>query len=92
MRSDINATRVTSSGAIFAGAGRVRAISLLAGATAGTLSIRDGGASGTILCTIDTPGSATATMFVDIPDSGLRCQTSIYCEFDQAAGVTVFYS
>jgi hypothetical protein len=92
MTSDIKSTRVTVSGAIFAGPGRIKKVCYLAGGTAGTINLRDGGASGTILATIDTPGSATATLDIDIPGSGLRCETSIYAEFDQATAVTVFYA
>lgn len=92
MDSDLQSTRVTSSGSIFDGPGRVRAIALLDAATAGTISIRDGGASGTVLMTLDTPGDASGTQWFELPGNGIRCQTSIYAEFDQAVGVTVFYS
>ena len=92
MNSDVKSTRVTSSGAIFAGPGRVKAISCLDGAVAGTISIRDGGAGGTIVLTLDTPGAATGTEYWEMPDNGIRCETSIYADFDQAVGVTVFYA
>lgn len=92
MDSDLQSNRVTSSGSIYGGPGRVRAIAVLDGASAGTLTIRDGGASGTIVCVLDTPGSAAGTQWFNLPANGLRCSTSIYVEFDQAVGVTVFYS
>jgi len=91
MNSDVKSTRVAASGAIFAGPGRVKKICYLAGAVAGTLSIRDGGGSGAILATVDTPADATAANTVEIPENGLRCETSVYVEFDQAVAVTVFY-
>ena len=92
MNSDVKSTRVTTSGTIFAGPARVKAIAILDGATAGTLSIRDGGASGAIVLTLDTPGAATGKQWFELPGNGIRCGTDVYADFDQAVGVTVLYA
>lgn len=92
MSSDLKSTRLSASGAIFAGPGRVRGVSYVAGATAGTIQIRDGGASGTILCTIDTPASATAADNIILPDNGIRCETDIYITLTNVTFCTAWYS
>ena len=92
MNSDIRSTRLTATGTVFAGPARVKAIAVLDGATAGTLTIRDGGASGEIKTVLDTPGAAAGTQWFEIPGNGLRCETDVHATFDQAVGVTVFYA
>jgi len=92
MSSDVKSTRVTASGAIFAGPARVKGIHIVAGATAGTVIIKDGGSGGTAICTIDTPALATETITMEIPCDGLRCETSVYATITNAGFVTVFYA
>jgi hypothetical protein len=92
MYSDVKATRLTASGAVFAGPARVKKICYLAGAVAGTITVRDGGASGTIVAVIDTPADAAVALDVDMPENGLRCSTNAYVVFDNAVAVTVFYA
>ena len=90
--SDVKSTRVGASGAIFAGPGRVKAIYIVAGGTAGSVTIKDGGASGTSVCVINTPALATETIMVNLPGAGIKCDTSIYATVSQATSVTVFYA
>ena len=93
---DVKATNLTGSGVIFAGPARVLGIYFVADTTAGSIIIRDGGASGTILATFQTPlGSNTAgnewTTQIDIPGNGLLCRTSAYATLSGVDKVTVFY-
>ena len=93
---DVKSTNLTSSGAIFGGPARVLGIYFVADTTAGSIIIRDGGASGTILATFQTPlGSNTAgnewTTQIDIPGNGLLCRTSAYATLSGVDKVTVFY-
>ena len=92
MQSDVKSTRVTASGTIFAGPGRVRGVYIVSGATAGSVIIKDGGSGGTTVLTIDTPASATVPIWVEIPDKGILCSTSVYATVSNAGFVTVFYS
>jgi hypothetical protein len=93
---DVKATNLTGSGAIFAGPARVLAIYYVADTTAGSIVIRDGGASGTIVATFQTPlgansaGNEWATQ-IDIPGNGLLCRTSAYATLTGIDKVTVFY-
>jgi hypothetical protein len=93
---DVKATNLTGSGAIFAGPARVLAIYYVADTTAGSIVIRDGGASGTIVATFQTPlgansaGNEWATQ-IDIPGNGLLCRTNAYATLSGIDKVTVFY-
>lgn len=89
--TDVLSTRLTASGAVSALPTRLRAVSILAGASAGTVQFRDGGASGTILCEIDTPASATTTVQVLLPGNGVRFRTDLYATMTNAVAVTAFY-
>ena len=93
---DVKATNLTGSGEIFAGPARVLGIYFVADSTAGSIIIRDGGVSGTILATIQTPlGSNTAgnewTTQIEIPGNGIYCRTSAYATLSGVDKVTVFY-
>ena len=93
---DVKATNLTGSGEIFAGPARVLGIYFVADSTAGSIIIRDGGVSGTILATFQTPlGSNTAgnewTTQIEIPVNGLYCRESAYATLSGVDKVTVFY-
>lgn len=92
MNSDVKSTNLSASGTVFGGPARVKGIYIVPGATAGTVVIKDGGASGTTVCTLDTIASATGTpVHVPIPGNGIKCDTDIYCALTNAAKATVFY-
>jgi hypothetical protein len=93
---DVKATNLTGSGVIFGGPARVLGIYFVADSTAGSIIIRDGGVSGTILATFQTPlGSNTAgnewTTQIEIPGNGLYCRESAYATLSGVDKVTVFY-
>ena len=93
---DVKSTHLTSDGAIFGGPSRVLSIYYCSEAALGTIIIRDGGASGTVVGTFDVPiGSGTAgeaTYYqIDIPGDGLYCATSSYATLSAVDKVTIFY-
>ena len=95
--SDVKTTRVTTSAAIFAGPCRILGIYYVADSTAGTITIKDGGSSGTSIAVFDTPKGAAATagenwaQYIPIPGDGLYCATSGYATLSGVAKVTIFY-
>ena len=95
--TDVKATHLTGSGNIFAGPARVLGIYYCSEAALGTIIIRDGGASGTIVATFDVPaGSGTAgedTVYqIDIPGNGIFCPTGAYAKLTGGVDkVTIFY-
>lgn len=71
--------------------GRLRGLYCRSAGTAGTIVIKDGGASGTTLVTIDTP-AAIGGFYVDIPGSGISFKTDLHATLTTADGVTAFYA
>ena len=93
MQTDVLATHLNASGAVFAGRARIKGFSICATAsTAGTLLLKDGGSSGTTKIEIDIPSNSNPNSFyVAIPGEGVLCATSIYATLTNIASVTVFY-
>ncbi len=92
MKQDANSTQLAASGEVFGGPARVVGIHFVASATAGTITIRDGGATGAIKAVFATPASATATGFIGLSDTPFRCQTDAYCALTDVTSVTVIYA
>ena len=93
---DVKATNLTASGAIFAGPARVLGIYFVSDTSAGTIVIKDGGATGTVVATFNTPlgagsaGNEWATQII-VPGNGLYCGTDAYAVLTNVDKVTVFY-
>lgn len=64
----------------------------VAAGTAGSIVLRDGGASGATRLNIATPASATVTQWLDIPGDGFRCDTDIHITITSVTSVTVVYA
>ena len=95
--STVKATNGTASFAIFAGPCRILGIYYVADSTAGTITIKDGGSSGTSIAVFDTPKGVAANagenwvQYIPIPGDGLLCRTSGYATLSGVAKVTIFY-
>ena len=87
---DLRSATLTASGSASGARGRVRAMTYLATATPGSIVIKDGGASGTAILEIATPGIADAYDVI-IHDSGFLCSTNVYVVLTDVASVTVMY-
>jgi len=94
---DVKATHLTASGDIFAGPARVLGIYYCSEAALGTIEIRDGGLTSTVVAIFDVPiGSGTAgepaVYQIDVPGNGILCRTSAYAKLTGGVNkVTVFY-
>jgi hypothetical protein len=93
---ELQSTRVTSSGAISSSGCRVHGIWVMGGATNGTVILKNGGASGTTVLTLDVPGITTSgtthASFLPIPGDGLWFTTDCYAALTTVAGCTVLFS
>jgi hypothetical protein len=89
MQTDVRAISLAASGAITDTRTRVRSVVIEPGASAGSVVIKDGGASGTTLFTINTTANGE-TFNVLIPEQGVLCTDSAYAELTNAKA-TVFY-
>jgi hypothetical protein len=70
---------------------RVKAIYIVPGASAGSVTLKDGGSGGTTLAVINTVASATQPTYMLFPGQGLLCETSVYGTLSNVGSVVVFY-
>lgn len=92
MESDVKATRITATGAVTTLPARLKGLTFLAGASAGTITLRDGGSGGTTLAVFDTPGSATWQGTIDLPGNGIQFRSDMHATLSNVTGVTFFYA
>jgi len=86
------AKKLTADGAVSAGPGKVWAVTVISdGANAGSVVLKDGGATGAEMWRIDVPATAGATETVTFP-RGLSFETSIYADLTNVAAVYVAYT
>ena len=79
MNSDVGAKTLTSTGTIQSGRTRLLSIYYVGHASAGTLTFKDGGGSGTQKLVITTPASSAADQYqVDIPLDGIVFKTDMH--------------
>lgn len=70
---------------------RVKAIYIVPSATAGSLILRDGGASSTIKITVNTVASASQPTYMLMPGEGLVFQTAVYGTVSNLGSATIIY-
>lgn len=87
----MTSANVTSTGTLVATPCRVRALHYRAGAAAGTIVLKDGGASGTVKLTIHPPASAAFAGSLSLPGDGILFGTDVHATLTQADSCTVVY-
>jgi len=94
---DVKSTHLTASGDVFAGPARVLAVYYCSEAALGTIVIRDGSVTATVLATFDVPIGGTsagepAVYQIEVPGNGLYCPNGAYAQLTGGVDkVTVFY-
>ena len=92
MQTDVMAKSLTTSDTVYGGRARVRGMVIVPGTAAGSIVLKDGGASGTTILTIPTIANGEPFNVV-IPAEGVLFETSVYAALTgTATGVTVFYA
>ena len=90
MQTDVSSATRTSDGTLVSQPTRIRGIMITSTTTAGSIVLKDGGASGTAKITVNTP--AVAEIFnALIPSEGVRFMTDVYLDVTNVDSVTVFY-
>ena len=90
MQTDVKSATATADGTMVDQPTRVKGILITTTTTAGSVVLKDGGASGTARITLNTP--AVAEMFnALLPAEGVRFTTDVYVDVTNVASVTVFY-
>ena len=95
MQTDVKSTYLTAAGSVFGGPTRVRGFVCCGKAsTASTFEIRDGGASATVLFTMDIASNTNPNVFsMLIPGEGILATTGLYLTLSvgSVTGITVFH-
>jgi hypothetical protein len=90
MQTDVLSATATADGTLVAGPARIKGILLTTTSSAGSVVLKDGGASGTTRMTLNTP--AVAEMFnALLPGEGIRFTSDVYVDVTNVSSVTVFY-
>lgn len=90
MSTDVRSVTLTEDGTVYNGRQRIRHVTYVATATAGSIVLKDGGTSGTALLTVATPAVADAYDIV-IPGNGILFETDVYLDLTNVTSVTFFY-
>lgn len=88
MQTDVKASEKTSSGTVYSGRARVKALTI-SFASGGTVSIKDGGSSGTVRWSFTAPAAAGA-INVLLPGEGILCSTDVYIALSSATATVVY--
>jgi hypothetical protein len=95
MQTDVQSAHLSAAGSYYAGRTRLRGIVVTPKATtAATFEIRDGGASGAVLYTMDIPSLGTPNSFyILVPGEGILASNGLYLTLSvgSVTGITVFY-
>lgn len=86
----VSSASATATGALIATGCRVRGIYVRAAGTAGTVVLKDGGASGTTKLTINTP-AVVGGHYHEIPGAGIEFATDCHATLTTADAVTIYY-
>ena len=92
MQTDVKAATVTSTGSVFGGPARVKAIYAVLASGAGSIVLNNGN-GGTALISLTTPASATLNpMYIPLPGEGVRFTSSVYLgTLTNVTSLTVIY-
>lgn len=90
MQTDVSSAQRTTDGTLVAFGTRVKGLVITTTGVAGSIVLKDGGASGTARLTIVTHAVADV-VDVMLPGEGIRFGTDVYLDLTDVASVTVFY-
>ena len=71
---------------------RVKALYIVPSATAGTVVLKDGGATGAVIATINTVASATQPTYMILPGEGFLFRLDVYGEVTSVGSATLIYA
>ena len=91
MQYDVSSASNNASSTFVAGPTRLKAVYFTGGTSAGTITFRDGGASGDVKLTLSSIANATAPTYMIMPGEGIRFSTTLYANLINVAVVTVIH-
>ena len=90
MSCPIHAVTVTSTGTAYGGRARLKGLYYVSNGTAGSIVVRDGGASGTVRLNLAIPAVAGAYDLI-IPDDGILHETDMHVTLTNVTSSTLMY-
>ena len=87
--SDVNVSYVTATGTVASGRRRLCGIHYHSGGSTGKIVLKDGGASGTTIATLDFHSNSTGD--INFPDEGILFGTDIHATYTSITSATFFY-
>jgi hypothetical protein len=90
MQTDVKSSYVTTTATAFNGRTRFKSVFVTPGSAAGTVVVRDGGASGTLLFSTATLASGVP-FNVLFPGEGILCMTDLHVTVSGAATTAVVF-
>lgn len=87
----LKSAHLETTGTLVTGSYYLKGLIFLSGGTAGDIILRDGGASGTIVCQFNVPANTNNSVDVTVPGAGLLFETDMHVTLVTAAKITVFY-
>ena len=82
---------LTGTGSVVSGPTRLVKLYLVGGASAGSVVLKNGGASGTTLFEMATPAGATLTQNIDFNDEGMRFETDCHATLTNITSITFLH-
>lgn len=86
---DVKSNVATSNNTVVGSPARVKGIYYSGNASAGSITIKDGGSGGTTVISIATPANGYGN--IKIPGDGVLCYSNVYIALVNVSSATVFY-
>lgn len=92
MQTNVKSTRLAATGTVRSVRTRIKGVYVMPSATAGSLTLRDGGAGGSVQMVIDTPASATEPLYLRLPGEGVLFETDVHATLSNVTSTTLFFT
>jgi hypothetical protein len=87
----VKSAHLETTGTLVTGSYYLKGLIFLSGGTAGDIILRDGGASGTVVCQFNVPANTNNSAGINIPGAGILFETDLHVTLSTSAKITVFY-
>lgn len=88
----VKSAHLETTGTLVSGRGYLQSLIFLSGGTAGDIILRDGGASGAVVCQFNVPANTNNPVTMPIPGAGILFETDLHVTLATSAKISVFYS
>jgi hypothetical protein len=86
---DVKSATASNNTAVIEGPTRVKSFYYTANANVGSVVLKDGGSSGTVMVTVAVPANGYG--IVPFPGDGIRFNSNVYTTLTNVASVTIFH-